>query len=158
MVIIGNSGSGKTTLAGRIASHTGQPHCDLDAIHWQADGTPNDRQAAIAQVAAAAAKPRWIIEGVYGWLAAAALPRATGLIWLDLPWPECRRALLERGPQLGMGEAAHAALLDWAACYQNRTTSTSAAGHEALFEAFEGTRLRLASREAAAAWLACWRA
>jgi len=38
-------------------------------------------------------QPLWIIEGVYGWLAEVALPRATALIWLDLPWslavPDC---------------------------------------------------------------------
>jgi hypothetical protein len=36
-------------------------------------------------VADATAESKWIIEGVYGWLAELALPRATSLIWLDLP-------------------------------------------------------------------------
>ena len=29
-------------------------------------------------------------EGVYGWLAEVAVPRATALIWLDIPWDVCR--------------------------------------------------------------------
>ncbi|MES2711181.1 MAG: adenylate kinase [Pseudomonadota bacterium] len=154
LLIIGNSGSGKTTLAAGVAARTGQAHRDLDEIHWLADGRVRDRQEALDAVAAAAAEPRWIIEGVYGWLAAAALPRATGLLWLELPWPECRASLVGRGPKPGMGDAAHAALIDWASAYDSRPTSTSAAGHRAMFESFGGARMRLQSRHAVAALLA----
>ncbi|MFY9956597.1 hypothetical protein [Bradyrhizobium sp.] len=47
--------------------------------------TGSDEDAAKRMVADAAAESKWIIEGVYGWLAELALPRATSLIWLDLP-------------------------------------------------------------------------
>jgi hypothetical protein len=62
-------------------------------------------------VAALAATPRWIIEGVYGWLAAVALPRAAALVWLDLPWTACRDGLAARGRWDGATDEEHAALL-----------------------------------------------
>src|SRR5665213_1597808 len=90
-VIIGNSGSGKSTLADRLAARLHIPAIDLDLMHWEDEGygQKRDESAARRLVAEAADEPRWIIEGVYGWLADAAIPRATGLVWLDLPWSEC---------------------------------------------------------------------
>jgi hypothetical protein len=96
---------------------------------------------------AEAAGPRWIIEGVYGWLAEVALPRATSLIWLDLPWEDCRAGLLQRGPWPGVDEAGFAEFLSWAEAYTSRRTSTSRAGHGRFFEAFAGPKTRLDSRE-----------
>jgi len=85
-VIIGNSGSGKSTLTQQIAQHIGAPAIDLDHIHWQVQvGVKREEHLATDIVADVARQPRWIIEGVYGWLAAAALPFATSLIWLDTP-------------------------------------------------------------------------
>jgi hypothetical protein len=42
-----------------------------------------------------------VIEGVYGWLAVAALPFASSLIWLDLPWTECSRRAFQARPLEG---------------------------------------------------------
>lgn len=39
----------------------------------------------------------WIIEGVYGWLAQEAIPRATMLIWLDIPVHERLENVKKRG-------------------------------------------------------------
>jgi adenylate kinase family enzyme len=152
VVIVGNSGSGKTTLAKRLARRNGAPVTDLDRIHWQDSVlVRRDEQAAIAMVAELAAQPRWIIEGVYGWLAAAALPRATSLIWLDLPWSICRVGLEQRGRWNGATDAEHAAFLQWAEAYWQRSTPTSYAGHLAMFEAFAGDKLRIQSRDGIAA-------
>ncbi len=95
VVIIGNSGSGNSTLAQQLAQRIGAPAIDLDHIHWQGSyGTKRDDDAAKRIVADAAAESKWIIEGVYGWLAEVVLPRAVSLIWLDMPWNVCREGFI----------------------------------------------------------------
>src|SRR5437773_9294977 len=84
-VIIGNSGSGKSTLAEAIASLVHIPVIDLDLLHWEQDGYGTKRHEDVARQMAfdVSNQPRWIIEGVFGWLAEVALPKATALVWLD---------------------------------------------------------------------------
>ena len=155
VVIIGNSGSGKSTLARALAQRDGTPSIDLDRIHWQDKvGVKRDESQATAMVVEAAGEPRWIIEGVYGWLAAAALPFASSLIWLDLPWSVCRESLARRGPWQGATPAEHVAFLQWAEAYWQRRTPTSFAGHLALFENFAETRIRFEQRSEIEAFLA----
>ena len=71
---------------------------DLDAVHWEGAGydLKRDEESALAMVRDVAAGNCSIIEGVYGWLAEVAAPRATALIWLDMPWAVCRAGLLQR--------------------------------------------------------------
>ncbi|MFZ1104781.1 MAG: hypothetical protein WAN86_18350, partial [Hyphomicrobiaceae bacterium] len=115
-VVIGNSGSGKSTLAASLAALGNVSAIDLDLLHWDGDGYGMKREEAVARemVREAAAAPGWAIEGVYGWLAEIALPRATALIWLDLPWALCRDSLLARGRRRGGTEADFAKLMAWA--------------------------------------------
>lgn len=155
VVIIGNSGSGKSTLAGELARRIGAPAVDLDPIHWQDKvGVQRDEGLATGMVVELAGKPRWIIEGVYGWLAAAALPFATSLIWLDLPWSLCSEGLSRRGRWKGATADEYEAFLQWAEAYWQRTTPTSFSGHLALFENFAGTKIRFERRSEIAALLA----
>ena len=90
-VIVGNGGSGKSWLAERLAAALSAPVIDLDEIHWLPGGFNARRDPAIAvgMVRASSADEAWVIEGVFGWLANEALPRATALIWLDMPVEEC---------------------------------------------------------------------
>ena len=97
----------------------------------------------MADVAAGAA---WVIEGVYGWLADVALALATALVWLDLPWAECRGGLLRRGLRRGMTPSDQDALLAWASAYWTRDTPSSFAGHARLYHAFGGDKTRLRTR------------
>jgi adenylate kinase family enzyme len=147
-VIIGNSGSGKSTLAGHLAALANVPAVDLDLLHWEGNGYGVKRVEAVARqmVHEAAAQTGWVIEGVYGWLAEVAVPRATGLIWLDLPWSVCREGLLARGARRGGTEADFAELLVWAAADWERPTPTSFAGHLRLFESFRGAKRRFGDR------------
>jgi len=155
VVIIGNSGSGKSTLARELARRVGAPAIDLDPIHWQDKvGLKREENLAIDMVVEVAGKPRWIIEGVYGWLAEAALPFATSLIWLDLPWVVCSEGLSRRGPWKEASAGEHEAFLQWAEAYWQRRTPTSFAGHLALFENFAGPKRRLQSRSEIDALLA----
>jgi adenylate kinase family enzyme len=147
-VIIGNGGSGKSTLARRIAQMLGVPALDLDHIHWEGEGygSKRDGEEARRLVADASENTTWVIEGVYGWLARIALPPATALVWMDLPWEECKAGLSDRGLRRGMTTADHCALVAWAAEYWTRENATSYDGHLRLFEAFCGGKMRLKSR------------
>jgi adenylate kinase family enzyme len=147
-LVIGNSGSGKSSLARGLGAQIHAPIFDLDLIHWKDDGfgAKQDEDVARQRVADLAATERWIIEGVYGWLAEVAAPRATSLIWLDIPWGVCQEGLLLRGQRRGGTEADFAELLKWAEAYWARQTPTSFKGHQRLFEAFSAAKLRIRSR------------
>ena len=147
-VVIGNSGSGKSTLAERLAARTNIPVIDLDLFHWENDGRGAKRDEEIAKrlTVEAAAAPRWIIEGIYGWMARVALPRAIAIVWLDLPWSECREGLLSRGIRRGGDEESFAELLRWGEEYYSiRQTLSSFLGHSRLYEDFAGTSCAFAA-------------
>ncbi|MCK1489181.1 adenylate kinase [Bradyrhizobium sp. 180] len=148
-VVIGNSGSGKSTLADEIANLAHIPAIDLDLLHWEESGygLKRDEDVARKMVRDISEQPRWVIEGVFGWLAEVALPKATTLIWLNFPWSVCRAGLLARG--LRRGATSHDAeeLMKWAEAYWTRQTSSSFAGHSKMFNDFSGTKLRLETRE-----------
>jgi len=148
-VVIGNSGSGKSTLAEAVANLAHIPAIDLDLLHWEGDGYGVRRNEDVARKMAldVANQPRWIIEGVFGWLAEVALPKATALIWLDFPWSLCRAGLLARGPRRGATSRDAAELMKWAEAYWTRQTPTSFAGHYKMFKDFSGTKLRLENRK-----------
>lgn len=156
IVIIGNSGAGKSWLAEHLAQRLNLPALDLDTIHWEpgAYGRMREQEVARAMVREAAAGERWIIEGIHGWLAWAAVPRATALIWSRIPVAECLDNLRGRGLRRGADTAAFEALVAWAGDYERRVSSTSDAGHAALFQDFLGPKLILRSRAEMEALLA----
>jgi adenylate kinase family enzyme len=152
IVIVGASGSGKTTMARSLSKGLSLDLLELDSVNWSGKvGSKRDEEEAKGLVADFAARPNWVIEGVYGWLAIPAIPRASTLIWLDLPWSDCREGLMQRGPWRGATAGEHAAFLQWAEDYWSRQTSSSFEGHRAMFDAFEGAKFRLQSRAAIAA-------
>ena len=156
-VIIGNSGAGKTWLAHRLARLFGHPVMELDSAVWEVSAqgrVERDPASARLTATAAAAQPRWIIEGIYGHLARLALPRATALLWLDLPWSECNAGLAARGPWPGAEPAAWTTYRQWAGNYWYRADRYSFAAHERLFAGFAGAKLRIPDRRAAGALLA----
>jgi adenylate kinase family enzyme len=150
-LVIGNSGSGKSSLAEGLGALTHAPIFDLDLVHWKGNGyeAKQDEDVARQKVADLAATERWIIEGVYGWLAEVAIPRATALIWLDLPWDDCREGLHARGQRRGGTEADFAELLKWAEAYWDRQTPTSFKGHQRLYETLSAAKLRIQARKEA---------
>src|SRR5438128_2838314 len=95
-VIIGNSGAGKSALAESLAASIHVPVIDLDLLNWEGNGygRKRDEDAARRVTLEVSTQPLWIIEGVYGWLAEVALPRATGLILLDFQRSLCRVGLI----------------------------------------------------------------
>ena len=147
-VIVGNGGSGKSWLAERLAFALSAPAVDLDEIHWLPGGFNARREPAVAMdmVRIKAADDSWVIEGVFGWLANEALPRATMLIWLDTPVEECIANVKARGQKSGGDAASFAALIEWVADYQVRTNANSRTAHERAFDAFTGHKVKIASR------------
>jgi adenylate kinase family enzyme len=155
-VVVGNGGSGKSWLAERLAGLTGARAVDLDLVHWLPGGygarrDPEEARAAVRELAAA---DRWVIEGVYGWLAREALPRATALVQLDIPDEECVENAQARGLRRGGDEAAHVALIAWIRDYRVRENANSYVAHVKLFDAFPGPKVRLQSRADLAAQIA----
>jgi adenylate kinase family enzyme len=150
-LVIGNSGSGKSRLAEGIGALIHAPIFDLDLIHWKDNGfgPKEDEEVARHKVASLAATERWVIEGVYGSLAEVVIPRATALVWLDLPWEVCRESLLARGQRRGGTEADFSELLKWAEAYWDRQTPTSFKGHRCLFDGFSAAKLRIQARKEA---------
>lgn len=151
-LIIGNSGSGKTTLARAMADHLQCPVIGLDQIHWEAGGFARKRDEQVARrlTQEATTADRWVMEGVYGWLAEEAMPRVQALLWLDLPWAECRAGLLERKAD----QPFDTDMLLWAEQYWTRDTSSSFAGHQRVYEGFVGDRLHFCSRADVTAFVA----
>lgn len=154
-VIIGNSGSGKSTLAAVIAAFAGGPGISLDDIYWadQAALKKRAQPLAIQMAKHQSLEPTWVIEGVYGWLVDVVTPRATALVWLDLPWADCRAGLEARGRQRGESAAEFTDLLGWAQQYWSRQTPSSHAGHRKIFDPFPGQKITLRSRDEVAAFL-----
>ncbi len=124
------------------------PLIDLDRLHWEDTGYARKRDPDVARqlVAAAAADDAWIIEGVYGWLADVAVPRATDLVWLDMPWDVCREGLMARKASTSRQMEDRQELLAWAEAYWDRDTPSSFAGHGRIFDNFAGRKFRIQSR------------
>lgn len=149
VVILGNSGSGKSTLARALAEREGLAHLDLDEIVWEKGKVAVPRPAeAVAQDLQRfiAAGPRWVIEGCYGEVIAAAAASATLLLFLDPGLEAClennRRRPWE--PHKYASAAAQDAMLPglqaWVAGYYERDDPWSEAHHRRVFDAFVGTK------------------
>ena len=164
-VIVGNSGSGKTWLATNLAATTAVPVVHLDELFWQPGGFNKKRQPAetAALLQSARHGAGWIVEGVFGELAAEFLVDAEVLVWLDLEWDVCKARLLGRGSESKalmartQSEAGLTKLLVWASTYRSREDMRSLSGHLALFEAFDGPKIRLRGENDADALLAATR-
>jgi len=73
----------------------------MDTIRWDQSGYEIRRSAfdINKDLEDIKKQDQWILEGVFGKMAEVFLPFSTLLIWLDLPWEECKQNLLSRGPQ-----------------------------------------------------------
>ena len=159
-LLLGNSGSGKSTLAARLARGHALLHLDLDTLAWEPVVPPARRPAlesAREITSFMDANDRWVIEGCYADLFDAPLARCTRLLFLNPGIEACienARARPWEPHKYASKEAQDtnlAMLLGWIREYATRTDVFSLAAHRALFDAFEGEKLELTSREAIAA-------
>ena len=150
VLIIGNSGSGKSWLARQLAEKIALPVTDLDNLNWEPGGYVKARakEAVLQDALAIARETRWIMEGVYGWIADSVAAYATHIIWLTPAPAECVANIKARGVRNSGSAADFAALLEWAVAYETRTGSSCYQGHLAVF-AKKGAakRVRLSSRD-----------
>lgn len=161
IIIIGNSGSGKTWL-GNILSHRKEiPLFHMDAIRWDNNGYEIRRSLTDINkdLEAIKKKDQWILEGVFGKMAQGCLPFSTKLIWLDLPWEDCKQNLLFRGPQFDdflnplEKEEALTQLIKWASEHESRNDANSWNFFKGLYNDFTNEKYYLQSRKEIADFL-----
>ena len=101
ILIIGNSGSGKTWLGRALSERKMISLFHMDNIKWDQSGYEIRRSATDIERDLEAIKhqDQWVLEGVFGKMEQSCLSCADLLIWLDLPWEECKKNLLVRGSQ-----------------------------------------------------------
>jgi len=86
VAVIGISGAGKTTLARALAHRLACTHIELDALHWGPGWEPQSPADFKGAVAEAAAGERWVSDGNYSSVRSVLWPRATLVVWLNLPF------------------------------------------------------------------------
>jgi len=154
IIIIGNSGSGKTWLGKKMATVLGILHTSLDTIFWEPGGFNRKRNDVEIETDLKRIQDSesWLVEGVFGHLVDPLLPFSDGLIYMDMPWEECRNNLLNRGSESSRqldpmkAEENFQALLKWASAYETRDSKASKKYHGLLFGRFSGERYVVRSR------------
>ena len=96
ILVIGSPGAGKSTLAARLAARLGLPLIHLDREYFGAGWTTPNKPEWREHVKALAARPAWVMEGNYASTFDLRVPRATAIIWLDLPRWKCSLSVLWR--------------------------------------------------------------
>ncbi|MGO4307159.1 adenylate kinase [Cupriavidus sp. RAF12] len=147
-IVIGNSGAGKSWLAARIAQRMQAPWIDLDGLNFEPGGydLSRPREVVLALAQQQAAQPRWVIEGIYGWIVREIVGHATALIWLCVDEDECVANIHQRGMRGGASEQSFADLIAWAESYRGRDGSSAFLAHQQIFEAFTGDKYRIRQR------------
>ncbi|WP_231933365.1 AAA family ATPase [Micromonospora coxensis] len=96
ILIVGNSGAGKSTLARSVARRLDLPLIHLDRHYWRPGWTAAHPADFRAEVAALAARERWVMDGNYAGTLDLRLPRADLLVLVDPPWPLCLARVVRR--------------------------------------------------------------
>ncbi|MGA9532733.1 MAG: hypothetical protein WBR18_08475 [Anaerolineales bacterium] len=86
IVVVGTSCAGKTTFAEQVAARCSIPHVELDDLYWFPDWEPRPLEVFRNAVRAAAAEQDWVIDGNYSKARDLIWPRATDIVWLNLPF------------------------------------------------------------------------
>jgi adenylate kinase family enzyme len=156
IAIVGNSGSGKSTLARRLSAGQINAILDLDTIVWEPGqvGVLRDGNRVVRDLHTfCESSDNWIVEGCYGNLIEATFAYRPELIFLDpglqrclsncrsRPWETHKYASREEQ------DTKLPFLLQWVADYYTREGDMSLAGHEALFQRYDGPKRWLAERD-----------
>ena len=156
IVIFGNSGAGKSTLARELAESKGLSHFDLDTVAWRPVSPPERRPVDESRQEIESfieANIGWVIEGCYSDLLEIALPKASEIIFLNLPVETCIANAKKRPWEPHKYESKQAQdanlgmLIDWIAHYSERDDTFSQSSHEALFNSYDGKKTMYTSNE-----------
>lgn len=155
-MIFGNSGSGKSTLAKRFSKEENLRHLDLDTLAWRPGSPPRRKPLAESEREIASClggAVGWVVEGCYSDLLEMVVPRATELIYMDLPVESCianARARPWEPHKYSTQEAQDEnldMLLEWIGQYEHRSDCFSKTAHEELFRRYTGNKRRFTSNE-----------
>lgn len=165
---MGTSCSGKSTLADQVGHTLGIPVTHLDDLFWNPGWVETPLDAFREKVAAVAARDTWVIDGNYSRTTDLTRPRATAIVWLDLPFAlvlgRCLRrtlgrALLGRECCNGNRESLYRSfctrdsIVWWVITTRHKARRRYA--HDLAPGTEHGTKVvRLRSRQAVRAWLA----
>ena len=102
VVVIGSSGAGKSTFAKKLADILGEPHIELDTLHWEENWTVPVIDDFRARVSTVISAERWVVDGNYSVVRDLVWAKATTVIWLNYSlrialwrvfWRSLRRAV-----------------------------------------------------------------
>src|SRR3712207_2565306 len=96
ILVIGSPGAGKSTLASRIAGRLDLPLIHLDREYFGPGWTTPSKAGWREKAAELAARPGWVMDGNYASTFDLRVPRATAIVWLDLPRWRCLVGVLRR--------------------------------------------------------------
>ena len=96
ILVIGSPGAGKSTLAQRLAGRLDLPLIHLDREYFGPGWTIPEKEEWRERVSALAAGPRWVMDGNYASTFDLRVPRATVIVWLDVPRWRCALSVLWR--------------------------------------------------------------
>jgi adenylate kinase family enzyme len=88
VVVLGNTGSGKSTFGAALGKQLGVPYADSDDLFWEPGWVEVDNDVFRQRLDDATTGDGWVLVGNY--LSRATditWPRATDIVWLDLPLP-----------------------------------------------------------------------
>ncbi|MAX65339.1 MAG: hypothetical protein CME66_00225 [Halobacteriovoraceae bacterium] len=100
LLILGNSGSGKSWLGKKLAQKFDCILIGMDKFYWEPGGFNKKRDLKLVKkdIQSSTSTGSWICEGVFGKIADMAIESASMVILLDLTWEDCKKNLMNRGP------------------------------------------------------------
>jgi adenylate kinase family enzyme len=104
IAIMGCGGSGKSHLARALGAALGITPVHLDALYYDADWKPLDKDTFADLQRDLVTAPRWIIDGNYASSLPIRLQAADTVIFLDLPGWACLWGILQRRLRHGGGQ------------------------------------------------------
>jgi deoxyadenosine/deoxycytidine kinase len=127
----------------------------MDKFYWETGGFNKKRDLKLVKkdIQSSTLTDSWICEGVFGKIADMAIESASMVILLDLTWEDCKKNLMNRGPNYedcqtpSQADKSFEDLLNWAKDYSTRENHTSRNYHYNLYNIFVGEKLILKNRD-----------